>query len=56
MSRINHESHQKGGFYGDPGDGVIFIYPVDNVIRISTDEEGNDALMYQGDIDSVSNR
>jgi nitrogen regulatory protein PII len=37
---------------GEKGDGVIFVYPVDNVIRISTDEEGHDAIIYQGDIDS----
>ena len=36
---------------GEKGDGMIFIYPVDNVIRISTNEEGHDAIMYQGDID-----
>ena len=43
---------KKAAYTGDPGDGVIFVYPVDNVIRISTDEEGQDALMYQGDIDT----
>jgi nitrogen regulatory protein P-II 1 len=43
---------KKTAFTGDPGDGVIFIYPVDNVIRISTDEDGHEALMYQGDIDA----
>ncbi|MFP4321081.1 MAG: P-II family nitrogen regulator [Anaerolineales bacterium] len=37
---------------GSPGDGMIFVMPVDNVIRISTDEEGKDALAYAGDIDT----
>ena len=31
---------------------MIFIYPVENVIRISTGEEGHDAISYQGDIDT----
>jgi nitrogen regulatory protein P-II 1 len=39
-------------YTGEKGDGMIFIYPVENVIRISTDEEGHDAIMYQGDIDA----
>lgn len=29
---------------GKPGDGKIFIYPVERVIRISTREEGSSAL------------
>ena len=36
---------------GNIGDGVIFIYPVDEVIRIRTGERGHEALMYKGDID-----
>jgi nitrogen regulatory protein P-II 1 len=28
------------------GDGKIFIYDVENVIRISTGDEGRDALQY----------
>ena len=31
---------------GNIGDGKIFIYDVENVIRISTGEEGRDALQY----------
>lgn len=31
---------------GKMGDGKIFIYDVQNVIRISTGEEGRDALQY----------
>jgi nitrogen regulatory protein P-II 1 len=37
---------------GKPGDGLIFIYPVEDIIRIRTGERGRDALMYPDDIDS----
>jgi nitrogen regulatory protein P-II 1 len=43
---------KKAAYTGDSGDGVIFVLPVDNVVRISSGEEGAEALMYQGDIDS----
>jgi len=36
---------------GQPGDGLIFIYPVDDVVRIRTGERGHDALTYPDDID-----
>lgn len=36
---------------GHIGDGLIFIYPVEEVIRIRTGERGQDALQYPGDID-----
>ena len=36
---------------GNMGDGLIFIYPVEEVIRIRTGERGRDALQYAGDID-----
>lgn len=36
----------------DAGDGLIFIYPVDDVVRIRTGERGSEALSYEGDIDS----
>ena len=39
---------------GNMGDGIIFVYPVEDVIRISTGERGHEALMYPGDIDTVS--
>ena len=29
---------------GAPGDGVIFIYPVDDVVRIRTGEAGGEAI------------
>jgi nitrogen regulatory protein P-II 1 len=37
---------------GETGDGLIFIYPVEDVIRIRTGERGKEALMYEGDIDA----
>jgi nitrogen regulatory protein P-II 1 len=36
---------------GQQGDGLIFIYPVEDVIRIRTGERGREALTYAGDID-----
>jgi len=39
---------------GQEGDGIIFIYPVDDVVRIRTGERGREALHYEGDIDSRS--
>jgi nitrogen regulatory protein P-II 1 len=36
---------------GREGDGIIFVLPVDDVVRIRTGERGHDALMYPGDID-----
>ena len=35
---------QKGAKTGNIGDGKIFIYPIDNVIRIRTGEEGDSAV------------
>jgi nitrogen regulatory protein P-II 1 len=37
---------------GKQGDGVIFVYPVEDVIRIRTGERGREALMYPDDIDA----
>ncbi len=37
---------------GEIGDGLIFIYPVEAVIRIRTGERAGAALHYEGDIDS----
>jgi len=37
---------------GNIGDGMIFIYPVDEVIRIRTGERGHEAIMYENDIDT----
>jgi nitrogen regulatory protein P-II 1 len=44
----------KAAMTGQPGDGIIFIYPVDEVIRIRTGERGRQALSYEGDIDTRS--
>ena len=38
---------------GNTGDGLIFIYPVEDVIRIRTGERGRQALAYPGDIDEL---
>ncbi|MCB0064397.1 MAG: P-II family nitrogen regulator [Caldilineaceae bacterium] len=45
------ETIRKAAHTGQVGDGVIFIYPVEDVIRIRTNERGSDALSYAGDID-----
>ena len=37
---------------GAAGDGMIFVYPVEDVVRISTGERGRAAITYQGDIDT----
>jgi nitrogen regulatory protein P-II 1 len=37
---------------GKQGDGIIFVYPVEDVVRIRTGERGRDALMYPDDIDT----
>lgn len=37
---------------GNIGDGIIFIYPVEEVIRIRTGERGHEAIMYEDDIDT----
>jgi nitrogen regulatory protein P-II 1 len=42
---------QRTAATGNQGDGAIFISPVENLIRISTGEEGDDALTYEGEID-----
>ncbi|MHB0858573.1 MAG: P-II family nitrogen regulator [Anaerolineae bacterium] len=38
---------------GEPGDGLIFVYPVEEVVRIRTGERNREALMYPGDIDAL---
>ena len=38
------EAIKKGAHTGNIGDGKIFIYPMDNVIRIRTGEEGDSAV------------
>jgi nitrogen regulatory protein P-II 1 len=41
----------KTGTDGEAGDGLIFVYPVEEVIRIRTGERGHDAVVYPDDID-----
>jgi nitrogen regulatory protein P-II 1 len=45
------EAILKSAYTGEPGDGLIFVSPIDEVIRIRTRERGQDAMMYPGDID-----
>ena len=46
----------KAGQTGAAGDGLIFVYPVDEVVRIRTGERGHEAVMYPGDIDEKKGR
>jgi nitrogen regulatory protein P-II 1 len=46
------EAIQNAAQTGNIGDGIIFVYPVEEVIRIRTGERGHDALTYEGDIDT----
>lgn len=46
------ETIRKAAYTGQTGDGIIFVYPVEDVIRIRTNERGREALMYDGDIDT----
>jgi nitrogen regulatory protein P-II 1 len=45
------EAILKSAYTGETGDGLIFVYPVEEVIRIRTRERGHEAVMYPGDID-----
>jgi len=47
------ETIRRAAHTGSTGDGIIFVYPVEDVIRIRTNERGHEALMYPGDIDSL---
>jgi nitrogen regulatory protein P-II 1 len=38
---------------GKEGDGIIFVYPVEDVVRIRTGERGSEALAYTDDIDQL---
>lgn len=38
-------------YTGQTGDGLLFVTPVDEVVRVRTRERGQDAVMYPGDID-----
>jgi len=41
----------KSAYTGEQGDGIIFVTPVEDVIRVRTRERGPGAMMYPGDID-----
>ncbi|HOD28800.1 MAG TPA: P-II family nitrogen regulator [Syntrophales bacterium] len=49
------ETIRKAAFTGEPGDGILFVTPVEDVIRVRTGERGQGAMMYPGDIDSKKN-
>jgi nitrogen regulatory protein P-II 1 len=46
------ETILKSAYTGEPGDGIIFVYPVEEVIRVRTRERGQGAMIYPGDIDT----
>jgi nitrogen regulatory protein P-II 1 len=46
------ETIRQAAFTGQIGDGIIFIYPVEDVVRIRTNERGAEALSYPDDIDA----
>ncbi|MEN6319212.1 MAG: P-II family nitrogen regulator [Syntrophaceae bacterium] len=46
----------RAAYTGEPGDGLIFVYAVEEVVRIRTQERGQDAVMYPGDIDEKKGR
>jgi nitrogen regulatory protein P-II 1 len=50
------ETISKAARTGHEGDGIIFIYPVEDVVRIRTGERGKTALAYPGDIDERRTR
>jgi nitrogen regulatory protein P-II 1 len=37
---------------GEQGDGLLFVYPIEEVIRVRTRERGQEAVMYPDDIDA----
>jgi nitrogen regulatory protein P-II 1 len=50
------EAILSSAYTGEAGDGLIFVYPVEEVIRIRTRERGHEAVMYPGDIDEKKKR
>jgi nitrogen regulatory protein P-II 1 len=44
MVKAATDAIQHAAYTGKIGDGKIFVYPVDNAIRIRTQEEGDTAL------------
>jgi nitrogen regulatory protein P-II 1 len=41
---------------GEAGDGMIFVYPVEQAIRIRTGERNGAAISYPGDFDDANER
>jgi len=50
------EAITKAARTGKEGDGIIFIYPVEDVVRVRTGERGHAAIMYPDDIDARSGK
>jgi len=50
------EAITKAAHTGKEGDGIIFVYPVEDVVRIRTEERGHAAIMYPDDIDTRSGK
>jgi nitrogen regulatory protein P-II 1 len=50
------EAILKSAYTGETGDGIIFVTPVEDVIRVRTRERGPEAMMYPGDIDAKKNQ
>ena len=46
------EAILKSAYTGEPGDGIIFVTPVEDVIRVRTRERGAEAMSYPDDIDT----
>ena len=47
------EAILSSAYTGETGDGLIFIYPVEEVINVRSGERGWKALRYEGDIDTM---
>lgn len=47
------ETIRQAASTGEPGDGLIFIHDIRDVVRIRTGERGSEALTYAGDIDEM---
>jgi Amt family ammonium transporter len=43
------EAAKKALYTGHIGDGKIFVYNVENVVKVRTGEEGYDALQNEGE-------
>jgi nitrogen regulatory protein P-II 1 len=50
------EAILKSAYTGETGDGIIFVTPVEDVIRVRTRERGPEAMMYPGDIDEMKKK